>query len=401
MKPVPSVPLVQREELSGQILLAEPNSWKPDAPRTDASPPSVARLGTDATTTYEWFEGDLPDWIEAELIGIYRNVFATLAFMRMADENFAPSAFVTCRLGKPLDILIFTRQDRVIEVRSAVQQIDPALIGLFAEQAFDRYPAVDRIEFQPMMIDKARAAACLDLSKRPYQAAVASENFVKRLPPEAETYRKALAKSTRRGLTRSLNCLTKQYPDFALEVHGPEIGDETLEEIFRLHYNRMQARGIRSGIDAKYKRRIVALVRHYGLVGVLRIDGRVAAGSINYVVGDRLYSEAVAHDPAYNSLYLGVLCTYLTILEVIARNVREWHFLWGASEYKRRLGGIKHDLIAVTVYRCRTAALRNVRGYLSRALLCRVRALRLAAAKVRIARAAMRRFRMVSRGIRT
>ena len=112
-------------------------------------------------------------------------------------------------------------------------------------------------------------------------------------------------------------------------------------------------------------------------------------------------SEAGAHDPAYNSLYLGVLCTYLTILEVIARNVREWHFLWGASEYKRRLGGIKHDLIAVTVYRCRTAALRNVRGYLSRALLCRVRALRLAAAKVRIARAAMRRFRMVSRGIRT
>ena len=87
--------------------------------------------------------------------------------MRMADENFAPSAFVTCRLGKPLDILIFTRQDRVIEVRSAVQQIDPALIGLFAEQAFDRYPAVDRIEFQPMMIDKARAAACLELSNGP------------------------------------------------------------------------------------------------------------------------------------------------------------------------------------------------------------------------------------------
>ncbi|NJO21723.1 MAG: GNAT family N-acetyltransferase [Sphingomonadales bacterium] len=318
--------------------------------------------------------------------------------MRIAEGDFAPSAFVTRQHGKPADIVIFTRRSHVIEVRSAVQRIDPALIALFSNQAFKRFPAIERIEFQPMMVGTARAG--FDLSGRPFQAVVTSEDFVKRLPPDAETYRKDLAKSTRRGLTRSLNRLAKQYPDFSFEVHGPEVGAQVLEEIFRIHYKRMQARGIRSAIDAKYKRRIVALVRHFGLVGVLRIDGRVAAGSINYVVGDRLYSETVAHDPAYNFLKLGVLCTYLMILEVIARNVREWHFLWGASEFKQRLGGIKHDLVAIIVYRSRAAALRNTGSYLSRSISSRIRALRITAAKVRIARAAVARFRMIARSIR-
>jgi len=371
------------------------------ADQTCISPLSANGLGTNASMTCEWFEDDLPGWIEAELHLIYSNVFATLNFMRIAEDNFTPKAFVTRRLSKPVDILIFTHKGSVLEVRSAVQRIDPLLAAHFADQAFKRFPTVKCIKFQPMMVDRVQASALLKLSGRPYQAIATSEDFVSRLPCDADAYRKALAKSTRRGLTRDLKRLANRHPDFTLEVHGPDVEERTLDEIFRLHYKRMQARRMRSGIDAQYRRRIVALVREYGLVGVLRIDGRVAAGSINYVTGQHLYSEAVAHDPEYDSLHLGVLCTYLMILEGIDRNIREWHFLWGASEYKRRLGGAKHDLVAITVYASRAAALRYARCYLSQAISNRVRALRLAAAEVRGARAAMSRIRMISNGVRT
>lgn len=93
------------------------------------------------------------------------------------------------------------------------------------------------------------------------------------------------------------------------------------------------------------------------MLSLLRLDGRICAGTINFRAGDNYFLEVIAHDPAYNDYRLGTLCCYLTICECIAREGKEYHFLWGAHDYKFRLLGVQRELDHLTIYRSRRHAL--------------------------------------------
>src|SRR3569832_1471817 len=66
---------------------------------------------------------------------------------------------------------------------------------------------------------------------------------------------------------------------------------------------------------------------------------------------EEYHSSVVAHDPAYDEFWLGILCCYSTICECIAQHAKEFHFLWGRYEYKFTLLAVQRDLDMLVLYR--------------------------------------------------
>src|SRR5690606_33235244 len=117
-----------------------------------------------------------------------------------------------------------------------------------------------------------------------------------------------------------------------------------------------------SAIDDTEAANIIAFAKRCGLVGVVRIEGRICAGAICYRIGNHYHLRVIGHDPQYNAYGLGMWCCYRTICECIVRGGTQFHFMWGQEEYKYRLLGVQCELAHVVVYRSRARMLVHARA---------------------------------------
>lgn len=131
------------------------------------------------------------------------------------------------------------------------------------------------------------------------------------------------------------------------------MNDEVVHQIAEMNRARMRAKGRIPGVDEPYERRICGLASSQALVGKLVVGGEFVAGALCLKVANEYYLYAVAHDPSYDRYDVGFLGLYKTIIECIELGGAVFHFLWGESEYKYRLMGVKVDLYEVTLHRTR------------------------------------------------
>jgi hypothetical protein len=80
---------------------------------------------------------------------------------------------------------------------------------------------------------------------------------------------------------------------------------------------------------------------------------------MSFRAGDNYFLNVLAHDPAFDEYWLGILCCYMTICECIARGGEEFHFLWGRYDYKFTLLAVTRDLERLVIYRSRSKMLSN------------------------------------------
>jgi len=289
-------------------------------------------------------DGDVPAFVGPALEKLYGNLFSSLAYYRAFGGADNASAYVV-RDGKNIVCAwLFQRHRNTVRVVNEGMRVDQDDLMRFARYIFDRFPKVDVISFH------AVRANLVDLPL-PCQRFNCLEDMVLTLPSSAENYTAALGRSTRSYIHRYMNKLKRDFPAYEYRVFGPEIEEHQIRHIIGLNRLRMATKGKESINDEDITRRIVQLVRECGLVGVIMIDGRICAGSINYRAGTNFFLETLAHDPAWDDYRLGTLCCYLTICECIKRGGGEYHFLWGQDAYKTRLLGVQRDLDDIVVYR--------------------------------------------------
>jgi len=130
-----------------------------------------------------------------------------------------------------------------------------------------------------------------------------------------------------------------------------------VQELIELNRVRMALKGRVSINDEETSARIMELAAARGMVCVIKLDGDIRAGTINYQATDNYFLEVVAHDPAFNDYRLGTLACYLTVCECISRGGQEYHMLWGQDEYKHRLLAKQRDLDHVAIFRSHAAML--------------------------------------------
>jgi len=321
----------------------------------------VAVSGTEKLS-FEWFESGIPTWIDAKLDALYQCVYSSMGYLRAVNPDFRPSAFVVSRDGEVVDILIFTRAGNQLDVHCGVCNVQARSAALFARQALARYPDLHVVAFAPMRTPLADIQA--QGIPTPYQAAEVLEDVVLVLPATADAYLRSLGSSTRSAIKRRITQLRKEYPSFAFEFQTKEAIDPArLTEVIQYHRLRMHEKGKISGVDVEYEAKIMKLVPRYGLVGLATINGEFAAGQVVYVVGSHGYFDMTAHDSKYSHVSIGRVAIYNLICECIARGMTEFHFLFGAYDYKYRLGGHDRQLVSLAIYRSRLHVVRNLRFY--------------------------------------
>lgn len=317
---------------------------------TPASSAALASHGSGASVTL--YASEIPPYAAHELARLYGNVYSSLQLWRAWGALHGNIHTYVERCGERIDtLLMYRREGRLLRVLNEGIRLDGATLMRFAGCVFAAHPDAGAIRFHAIRADFAQLAY-------PCQRFNCLEDIVLALPATPEAYFARLGGATRSYIKRYLNKLRRDFPGFRHEVYDrEEASEQTIRDIIDLNRQRMQEKGKRFDTDQDEIARIIRLVRECGMVSVLRIGGRICAGTINYETGGNYFLEVIAHDPAYNDYRLGTLGCYLTICECIRRGGGEYHFLWGQHEYKFRLLGEQRDLDHVCIYRSHAALL--------------------------------------------
>jgi hypothetical protein len=314
--------------------------------------------GTVSTAVYEKdvsvsvYENEIPAFAEAELIRLYSNLFSTLPQLMVRDIS-STSTYVASDGMETKDIFLFEKKGVMVRILNEGIRIDGRGIGRFANCIFSRYPSVKVISLHAV-------EGKIDVRALPCQQHPVLVDIVLAMPRTAEDYLASLGKSTRSYLNRYLNKIRRECPTFSHHVYvKDEIAESDIHDLIDIHRARMASKDKVSIIDDTRLQEIFHLIKKFGFVVIMRIDGRICAGTINYRVGDNYFLETVAHDSNYNDYRIGTICSYLTVCECIARHGKEYHFLWGEYDYKFRLGGAKRELNDLYLYRSRAQLLFN------------------------------------------
>ncbi|MDF3035865.1 MAG: family N-acetyltransferase [Paucimonas sp.] len=293
----------------------------------------------------QFYEKGIPQPAADDMDRLYQNLYSSYAQFAMTRDLGAVHTYVARRGGDPLAVLVFEKQGRSIRVVNSVIKLDQQETARFVREVFSRFPDVGAVSFHAVQAE----FTSLPLPMQRYRR---SEDIVVSLPPTINEYLDSLGKSTKKNVKYYMNKLKRNYPSFEYRVYqGKDITEQLVRDIVEVKRARMADKNqVMTGDDGEIER-IMKIARVHGLVGVATIDDKVAAGSIGYLIGGHAFGGVLAHDPQYDSYWIGMLCCYQTISACIERGCKEYHFQWGKDEYKFRLLGVQRDLFDVVVYR--------------------------------------------------
>lgn len=86
-------------------------------------------------------------------------------------------------------------------------------------------------------------------------------------------------------------------------------------------------------------------------LGMLSLDGRVAAATFSFEQAGVTYLYNSGYDPAHAGLSVGLLSKALGIRDAIARGQRRFDFLRGGEAYKHHLGGRPREVVTLELRR--------------------------------------------------
>lgn len=311
---------------------------------------------------YECYENEIPDFVDSELERLYRSRFSSLAHFNIHGGIENASVYVARNSSKALSVLLYRTVGREVEVINQCITLAEWEISCFTEFIFRNLPNVDAVRFSAIEV-KTRSLPF------PVQIYQCNEDFVLNLPSSVEAYFSCLGKSTRSYINRYKNKAKRNHPSFTFEAYsGTDIKESDVGAIFEMNRSRMAERGYEFGYSEDYPTRTLPLLREIGLLCLVRIEGQICAGTIQYCVGGEYFLEVISHKTEYNDIGLGTLCCYLSICECIRREGKAYHFLWGRYDYKTRLGGVARPLSNVVVYRSRIRLLVHFLPALKRAV---------------------------------
>lgn len=305
------------------------------------------REGSDALQVL-CYHDTVPAFVESDIARLYGALYSSIPLLRVYGTlKEAASTFVLHRNGQLDAILLFRiESDSTAAVLNEGMTLAAPQLRAFARYIFARYPSVSVIRFPNL---DWQGDCRIGYPSQHYRI---SENIALPLPATPEAYHAQLGKNTRRNLKRYGDRLVRDYPDYQWQVgEGSEFAEEDLRAIIELNVVRMASKNKTSAYDAAETARLVRLTRECGLVGVARIGGRVAAGTLAFRTGEHVALSVLSHDPRYNDYSLGLLCAYEIICESIRRQAREFQFLWGRYDYKFILLARERPLQRLVIYR--------------------------------------------------
>ncbi|MGV3741977.1 MAG: GNAT family N-acetyltransferase [Burkholderiaceae bacterium] len=300
------------------------------------------------------YTNSVPPFAELWLNRLYGNIFSSLAHYRIYDGISGIHTYIAWKDEQVLAVLLYRKEGAQVRILNEAARLPASEIERFAQYMFKSCPAVSVISLHAVALEGSPG-------KFPLQRFNCLEDIILRLPAGTEEYLAHLGKSTRSYLNRYQNKLKRDFPSMCQVTYfGDEIKESHIQEILDMNRARMEGKGKLTPWTKRDERCMFELARLCGMVNVIMIDGRICAGTLNYRVNENFFLEIIAHAPEYNDYRLGMICCFATISQCIALGGKEYHFLWGQSEYKYRLGGVQQDLEHVSLFRSRIHMLKSM-----------------------------------------
>jgi hypothetical protein len=310
-------------------------------------------LAESAASSISFHMNEIPEFTAATLERLYGNLHSSLEHFRDSGALDDAITYVVRNSGQISTIFLFRIENGRAQVLNEVIPLDEHDVAQFVGYVFSAFRAVQVIVFRAVQLEIG------DLCY-PHQRFNYLEDIVVPLPASTDEYMGGLSKKMRRNMRRHLKYVRHDFPAFSYETFdGDDVNEQHIRDIIALNHARMSDKNKASDIDETETARLIALVRRSGLIGIVSIHGKVAAGVIIYRSGANYFLLVLAHDSQYNSYGMGALCCYLSICECIRRGGAEYHFLWGRYDYKYWFGGIQRDLDQLVIYRSRVHFLWN------------------------------------------
>jgi CelD/BcsL family acetyltransferase involved in cellulose biosynthesis len=161
--------------------------------------------------------------------------------------------------------------------------------------------------------------------------------------PDGEAFFRSLNKKARNNHTRGKRILSELGGDVSFRfVDSFEHGGALIDEIIGLKRIWLHANDPASpllGGDSLVLRAILEKVWHSGLAKIFLLEcgGRIAAGSINFVYGDRMEAYFTAYDPAFERASPGTLLIVDYARWSFDRGLALVDFLRGEEAFKFRM----------------------------------------------------------------
>ena len=306
-------------------------------------------------TVIEYYEGEIPAFVEAELSRLYGNIYAALPQLQISGALEYLHIYVVRKNHIAVTVLLLRKEARRVRVLNEGIKINDCLVAQFSDYIFRRFSPVGSISFNAV-------EAQISHLPFPHHQFDFLEDIVLTMPGTTDAYFSLLGKSTQRFLTRYLHKLKRDYPGFQFEVQaGAAIQEQHVRKIMQLNQDRMAGKHKQADTCDRRIEHILRLSRRNGFIGLIRIKGEIFAGTINFRERDNFFLNTVAHDSGFDDYRLGTLCCYLTICECIRQGGNEYHFLWGEYDYKYRLKGQRRRLDHLVVYRSRRHLMLDMR----------------------------------------
>lgn len=288
---------------------------------------------------------EIPSFVERDLARLYGNLFSSLPFFRVFKPMEDVSTYVVRQGGQVITVILFRYKDGKIDVFNEMIRIDETEMHRFSRYMFSRFDRACVISFKAIQTNLKKLPF-------PFQQHNAKDDFVIALSRTPHDYTARLGKATRTNIKRYRKRLVQNFPSFSHHFYeNKDIEEHHIRAIIDLSKSRISAKKKKFGVDEKETQGLIRLAKMCGMVTVVRINGRLCAGTISYRVGSGYVAVVNAHDSKYDEYWLGTLCYYLTICESIVRGGKQFHMGGGQYEYKKRLFGVRQDMDRIEIYR--------------------------------------------------
>lgn len=302
-------------------------------------------------TSFPYREKNTVPHFDQELDRLYGSRYSCGAHFDIYGTDINTHVYVAHEAGGATAIFLFRLEKGRVTVLNEGITVRPLDANRFASYVFRKHASISAVSFR--FVDASDQRYCF-----PRRRILGDTDMLYVLPASQEQYRAALGSSTRSNLNNHFNKLRRDYPTFKVDVYeGAAAPQQHVRRIIALQRLRMGDAGKVSMVDPAEEERVCACVARSGFVVILSIDGQLAAGSINYRLGRNFSARVISHDETFGKYRIGFLCAYLTICECIKTgNAHTFHFGWGQSDYKYRLGARSRQLYQLTLYRSRSHA---------------------------------------------
>lgn len=302
----------------------------------------------------EFFDNNVPSFVEDEMEKIYGSLFSSLKRIRLYKGLDDVHTYVVRKQGSVISILLFRRENQAIHVMNEFIELQAIDISLFSQFVFSNFKSISIIFFSAIKLSAKNLTF-------PYQKYDSTEDMILNLPGSVPEYLEKLGNSTRRNIKRYVNKIEREHPSFEFKFFEKgAVTQQHIEQIIEYKITAMTKKGKKTRADQLEVGRILDMVKTCdGLIGIAEIEGQIRGGEIICRVGDNYFSMIGAHDLTYDKYSLGTISCYLTVCECIARKGKNFHFLWGRESYKKRLLAVQEEFQNVIVYRSALHMIKN------------------------------------------